>query len=447
MRYIPVTDLELKEMLSEIGLERIEELFSAIPEEIRLKRPLYLPPPLSEWELMKHLQELSGKAREIDSYTSFLGAGIYQHYSPSIVNHLISRAEFYTTYTPYQPEISQGTLQAIYEFQSLVCQLTGMDIANASLYDGASALAEAALMAYRITQRKKILVSSAVHPEYRTVLRTYIHPLGIDIQEIAYNEAGITGIDQVPAGALTDYAAIILQNPNFFGSIEELEGYAELAHDAGAISIVVVAEPISLGILKPPGDYGVDIVVGEGQSFGLPTSFGGPLLGFLATRGKYLRNIPGRLVGETVDKNGRRGYVLTLATREQHIRRQRATSNICTNQSLCALAATIYLCTLGRKGLRELAISNLQKTHYAKKILGQKMGYKIRFASPGFNEFVLSVPTTPQRIINKLLDHKIIAGLDLTKYYPELGNAMLWCCTELNTKEAIDRLSQLLSEV
>jgi glycine dehydrogenase subunit 1 len=447
MRYIPITDLELKEMLAEIGIERVDELFNAIPQEIRLKEPLSLPLPISEWELTKHLQELGSKACEIGSYSSFLGAGIYRHFIPSIVQYLTSRSEFYTTYTPYQPEISQGTLQAIYEFQTLICQLTSMEIANASLYDGASALAEAVLMAHRINHRKVIIISRAVHPEYRAVLKTYVRPLGIEIKEIGYNEAGITEKAEVLDQLSPNCSALILQNPNFFGCLEALEGYADLAHNTGAISIVVIAEPLSLGILKPPGFYGVDIVVGEGQSFGLPPSFGGPLLGFLATRERYLRNIPGRLVGETVDKNGRRGYVLTLATREQHIRRHRATSNICTNQSLCALAATIYLSTMGKSGLRELAILNAQKTYYAKKTLGQQSGYQVRFNSPSFNEFVLNVPMPPQRIIKELLKKKIIAGLDLAKYYPELGNAMLWCCTEINTKEEIDYLAQVLSEL
>jgi len=447
MRYIPITDLELEEMLREIGLKSIDELFETIPEEIRKKGDPTLPPPLSEWELKQHFHKLLDRANRLPHYRSFLGAGLYRHYIPSVVQHLISRSEFYTPYTPYQPEINQGTLQAIYEYQTLICQLTGMDLANASLYDGASALAEAVLMAHRINHRRRVLVARTVHPSYRAVLKTYTQPLELQLEEIPYTEDGTTDRKALMEILADDCSAVVLQTPNFFGCLERLDTYGELAHRVGALFIVVIVEALSLGILRPPADYEADIVVGEGQSFGLPLNFGGPLLGFLATRRRYLRNLPGRLVGEAEDAEGRQGYVLVLATREQHIRRERATSNICTNQSLCALAATIYLATMGKKGLRELAILNAQKAHYAKTVLSRDRHYRLRFESPIFNEFVLTVPVSPEKIIEVLLEEEIIAGLDLGEYYPELGPAMLWCVTELNSKEEIDQLAGLLAKI
>lgn len=447
MRYIPNTDIDCQKMLREIGVDRVEELWTDIPQDIRLREPLRLPPAMSEPELVAWMNRISRQGGNLEEYVSFLGAGAYRHYIPSVVRHLIGRSEFYTTYTPYQPEISQGTLQAAYEFQTLICQLTGMEVANTSMYDGASAAAEAALMAHRLTKRSRLLLSRAIHPEYRQVIRTYAHPLGIQIQEIPFAPEGATRLEDMEKELTGEDAALILQSPNFFGCIENLTGYADVAHRKGALFIVVVPEPISLGLLKPPGELNADIVVGEGQGLGNPLNFGGPYLGFFATRERYLRYLPGRLVGETVDRQGHRGYVLTLATREQHIRRDRATSNICTNQALCALAASIYLSTLGRRGLNELASLNLRKAYYAKDLLTRLDSISLKFSAPTFNEFVLSVSHEPRRILHHLLDRKIVGGLDLSNVYPELGPSLLWCVTEVQTKEEIDRLFEALQEI
>ncbi|MBI2875588.1 MAG: aminomethyl-transferring glycine dehydrogenase subunit GcvPA [Candidatus Tectomicrobia bacterium] len=452
MRYLPNTDKDLQEMLREIGVESLEDLLTDIPQEIRLSDLLRLPPALSEPELAVWMKRMGLLGGDIEQYSFFLGAGAYSHYIPSIVRHLAGRSEFYTTYTPYQPELSQGTLQAIYEFQTLICQLTGMEIANASMYDGASALAEAVLMAHRIGKGQEVLISQAVHPEYRQVVRTYTAPLGLEIRELPFSPEGTSSPAEEIEPWLSDRTiALILQSPNFFGCIEDLAGYAEVVHHQGALLIVSVVEPTSLGILKPPGAYGADIVVGEGQSFGIPVSFGGPFLGFFATRSAYLRHMPGRLVGETTDLAGHRGYVLVRATREQHIRRERATSNICTNHSLCALAASIYLSALGKEGLRELALLNLQKANYARTILNQLGNYSLRFTAPTYNEFVLTVPHHPSKILQRLLGHKIVGGVNLGRYYPNeemgLGNCMLWCFTETSSKGEIDRLFEVLRSI
>lgn len=461
MRYIPNTDKDRQEMLKEIGIERLEDLLTDIPKEVQLSDLLRLPPALSEPELAVWMKRMSLLGGDIEQYSFFLGAGAYSHYIPSIVRHLAGRSEFYTAYTPYQPELSQGTLQAIYEFQTLICQLTGMEIANASMYDGASALAEAVLMAHRITKGQEVLISQAVHPEYRQVVRTYAAPLGLQIKELPFTPEGTSSSAEEVETHLSDRtAALVMQSPNFFGCIEDLAGYAEVLHRHGSppqsrrggggdpLFILSVVEPTSLAILRPPGDYGADIVVGEGQSFGIPASFGGPFLGFFATRPAYLRYMPGRLVGETTDKEGRKGYVLVRATREQHIRRERATSNICTNHSLCALAASIYLSALGKEGLRELALLNLQKAHYAKTILSQLGGHSLPFTAPTYNEFVLSMPHHPSKILRHLLGNKIVGGLNLSRYYPEkdagLENCMLWCFTETSPKGEIDRLFEAL---
>lgn len=446
MRYIPNTDDNCKEMLEDIGVRDVSELFSDIPEGIRLKEGLGLPEALSEPELWKHMRALSEKNTG-SRYLSFLGAGSYNHYVPSVVNHLLSRSEFYTSYTPYQPEISQGTLQGIFEYQTLICQLTEMEITNASMYDGASALAEAVLMANRINNRKEVLVSRAVHPEYREVLLTYTQLLDIEIREIPLEKNLLTNMDEVKRLASSETSSVIIQYPNFFGSIEDMRDISESVRAKGGLLIIVVVEPVSLGILKAPGAFDCDIVVGEGQVFGSPMNYGGPSLGIFATREKYARNIPGRIVGSTIDKNGRRGYVLTMATREQHIRRERATSNICTNQSLCALAASIYLTTLGKRGLKRLAELNLQKANYAKRKISKIKGFSIDMDVPTFNEFVVRTKLPSDRINEKLSEENILGGLDVSRFYPELKDSLLFCVTEMNTKEDIDRLCNILSSL
>ena len=445
MRYIPNTDADCRAMLDAIGVRSSEELFADIPSRLRLKRGLNLPPPLSEAGLTKHMKVLANKDADVDRYSSFLGAGAYNHFVPAAVSHLVFRAEFFTAYTPYQPEISQGTLQAIYEYQTLICQLTGMEIANASMYDGASALAEAVLMAHRINGRHEVLMPRAVHPEYRMVCQTYAGKLGLRPHELPYTDKGSTDLKQVKAGLSQRTSCVVVQSPNFFGSLEMLDEIAEAAHAVGALLVVSVAEPVSFGIVRSPGECGADIVVGEGQSFGNPLNFGGPYLGFFATKEAYLRSMPGRLVGQTNDKEGRTGYVLTLSTREQHIRREKATSNICTNEGLCALTATVYLALLGRTGLRELALLNLRKSAYAKEAISKLRGYELRFSGPTFNEFVVRAKKrTSARVNRALLGKKIIGGLELGRFYPELSDCLLICVTEQNSREEIDALCTVM---
>ncbi len=440
MGYVPNTEKDRKEMLRTIGVDDIEKLLTDIPEEIRLKKELNLPPPLSEIELKKELLVLSEKNADLLHYTSFLGAGAYDHYIPSVVEHMVSRSEFYTAYTPYQAETSQGMLQSIYEFQSMICELTGMEAANASMYDGASATAEAAMMAIRITKRKEILVSRALHPNYRMVLKTYLQGIGITIKEIPFKD-GVTDLDALSISDNT--AAVIIQQPNFFGCIEELSAISAIAKKFGALFIVSV-DPISMGILKSPGELGADIVIGEGQSLGNSLSFGGPYLGLFATRKEHVRQMPGRLVGATVDAQEKRGYCLTLQTREQHIKRERATSNICTNQALCALAATVYLSVIGKEGLRKLAELCLQKAHYAQREITKIKGFSSPFTAPFFKEFVVKAPVSAEKILKGLLKEKIIGGLELGNYYPELKEHLLICVTEKRTREEIERLVALL---
>jgi len=377
---------------------------------------------------------------------SFLGAGVYSHYSPTVVDHLIQRSEFFTSYTPYQPEISQGTLQYIFEFQTLICQLTGMEVANASMYDGSTAMAEAFLMAQRVTKREKVVVADTVHPEYLQVAHTYVQHCGVQLETAAFDEetGRISGLESLD----DQTAALVVQSPNFFGCVEDLTALADKAHAVGALLIVVVTEAISFGLLKTPGECGADIVVGEGQSFGIPMSFGGPHVGLFATRDKFIRNMPGRLAGATHDKNGNRGFVLTLVAREQHIRREKATSNICTNQGLIALAATIYMETMGKKGLQEVAHQNAQKAAYAAKKIAAVPGFTLAFSAPKFNEFVVRAPKPAAEILEKLRTEKgIIGGLALSKYYENRPNDILVCVTETNTREQIDGLVQALSEV
>jgi len=444
MRYIPNTDADCRQMLDAIGVRSVEDLFADIPASVRLKRPLRIPPAMSEADLTGHLRTLAGGNADADRYASFLGAGCYNHFSPSIIGHLISRGEFLTAYTPYQPEISQGTLQAMYEYQTLICQLTGMEVSNASMYEGASATAEAILMAHRVTGRSEVVVARSLHPEYRQVTHTYARQIDLTFHEAGFTPAGTVDLKAAKA-ALTERAAcLVVQNPNFFGVVEDLAELAEAAHAVGALLVVAVAEPVSLGLLKPPGECGADIVAGEGQGLGVPMSYGGPYLGFFATQEKYIRQLPGRLVGETVDREGRTGYVLTLATREQHIRREKATSNICTSEALIALIATIYMETLGRNGLKEVALQNLRKVAYARETLGRVRGCAVRFSGPTFNEFVLRLKRKPADVLRGLLRKQILGGLDLGRFYPELSDCLLVCVTEQNSREQIDALAKAM---
>lgn len=439
MNYIPHTDEERREMLARIGVERIEDLFIAIPEKFRFPR-LNLPEAVTEMEAMWELGALADANADVNHHACFLGAGAYNHYIPSLVDHLIRRGEFFTAYTPYQPEVSQGTLQAIFEFQSMMSALTGMEISTASHYDGATAFAEAALMAIAITQRYKVIVSRAIHPHYRRVFRTYtqFHP-NIEIVE--------TDLTDLTDLIDPNTACVCVQNPNFFGQFEDVAGLADRVHAAGAMFVVVV-NPISLGLFKPPAEYGADVVVGEGQPLGIPLSFGGPYLGFFCTRREFMRRIPGRIVGETVDREGKRGYVLTLKTREQDIRREKATSNICTNQGLMALAACIYMSVMGKYGLRQAANLCYQKAHYAADRIGKLDGWRVRMDKPFFNEFVVACPAPVKEINDYLLDERdIIGGYDLGQDYPELQDHMLLCCTETNTREEIDALVEALAEL
>ncbi len=441
MNYIANTEKERVEMLEAIGVRCFEELLADIPEDLRIAR-LNLPPPLSELELLRHLQEISDQNMDLDHTISFLGAGAYDHFIPSVVPYLTSRGEFSTAYTPYQPEVSQGTLQSVYEYQSLICELTAMDVSNASLYDGASAMSEAAILAAHLGKRREIVVSRSVHPEYRQVLDAYLHGLEIPVREIP-TVNGCTDLDVLREHVRSDTAAVLVQQPNFFGCLEPMTEIGEIAHAQGALFVAAVY-PISLGLLKPPGDYGADIAVGEGQPLGNPISFGGPYLGFFATNQKLLRKIPGRIAGMTHDVDGKRGFVLTLQAREQHIRREKATSNICTNQALNALAACIYLSVLGKQGMREVAELNLQKSHYAFDQICAMNGYEPLFDQPFFNEFAIRCPQVPDTINRRLLEQNILGGVPLGNFYPEWQNTMLFCVTEQRTKEDIDQLVKAL---
>ena len=430
-------------MLAAIGVGSADELFRSIPADVQLGRRLEITEPLSEPEVIGAMESLAAK-NPAATKPSFLGAGVYSHFSPTIVDHLIQRSEFFTSYTPYQPEISQGTLQYIFEFQTLICQLTGMEVANASMYDGSTAMAEAYVMAQRVTRRDKIIVADTVHPEYREVARTYTQHGDAEIVSVGFDEA--TGQVASIDGLDDKTAAVVIQSPNFFGCVEDVAAIAEKAHAVGALLIVVVTEAISLGLLKSPGACGADIVVGEGQSFGVPMSFGGPHVGLFATREKFVRQMPGRLCGVAYDKNGNRGFVLTLSTREQHIRREKATSNICTNQGLIALAATIYMEAMGKQGLQEVATQNAQKAAYAAKKIGEIDGYEVAFSAPKFNEFVVRGPKPAAEILEKVRsESSIIGGLPLSKYYEGRDNEFLVCVTETMPKERIDDLVAGLS--
>jgi len=428
--YLPNTDADRSAMLREIGVSSIEELFQDIPERFRHAH-FNLPPPISELELKKELRQLASHNVSLDEYACFLGAGSYRHFIPSIVSHITGRSEFYTAYTPYQAEVSQGTLQPVYEYQSLVCQLTGMEVSNAGMYDGSTAAAEAAIMACTITKKGKVAVLTTLNPTYRKVIDTYVggRNLSLDTVELSSNHLS------------SDRACLIIQQPNFFGYFEEMEAYVQKAHDIGAL-LIVIADPISLGMFKPPGDYGADIVVAEGQPLGIPISFGGPYLGIFACRKEYVRQMPGRIVGKTVDAEGKPGYVMTLVTREQYIRRERATSNICTSEALMALAAAVYLATLGKRGLRQVAELCYHKAHYAAEAIGKLKGYSLAFQQPFFKEFVIRCPVAPRKINDALFKEGIIGGLDISHI---IDNGMLLCVTEVNTKQDIDRLVEILS--
>lgn len=441
MRYIPNSPHERQEMLEVVGLKNAGDLFSSIPDEFRLKNALEIPEAMSEIELLAKFEQLAAK-NSAAHRSSFLGAGAYQHYIPTIVDALLSRSEFFTSYTPYQPEISQGTLQYIFEFQTLCCQLTGMEVANASMYDASTGVAEAVLMAARVTKRDKVIVSNTLHPEFLEVVNTYVQHAGIELEKLSIDEAkGTTDASALDTQLDDSIAAVVIQSPNFYGAIEDLNSIAEQAHRAGALLIVTVAESVALGLLKTPGECDADIVVVEGQSFGVPLSFGGPYIGMFATKEKYARQMPGRLAGIAVDKKGRRGYVLTLATREQHIRREKATSNICTNQGLIALMSTIYMTTLGRKGLQEVAYQNAQKANYLKLEIQKLEGFTLPYSAPTFNEFVVRAPVEAQDLVRRIArDHNINAGVALSRYDKNKPNDLLICATEINTKQTMDDL-------
>lgn len=442
MNYVPHTAEDRKHMMETIGIGSLEELFKDIPKKFRLKRALKLPPPLSEQETLNLMQELASKNR-IPAAT-LCGAGAYHHFIPAVVGHVISRSEFYTAYTPYQAEISQGILQAIYEYQSMVAGLTGMQVANASMYDGASALAEAAVLAAKTLGKSRIVMVRSVHPEYRQVVRTYSWANGYEVVETPFTGSG--GLDR---GALLDSvddktAAVLVQSPNFFGVIEDLAAVERDVHAKGAWLVAGFTEAVSLGLLKPGGEAGADIVAGEGQSFGNPLNFGGPYLGIFAATGKLLRKIPGRLAGATVDREGRRGFVLTLQTREQHIRREKATSNICSNEALCALAAGVYLASIG-KNLRKLAWLNVQKAQYLRKKLSGLPGWGPAFSGPVFNEFAVRCPD-PAAANARLERHGIVGGYEAGRHYPELSDVLIFCATEMISKEQMDRAAGILGK-
>jgi glycine dehydrogenase subunit 1 len=444
MRYIPHTATDVTEMLERIGVDSLEALFVEVPKAVRLKRPLHLSEEVSETELLQELKALAVKNATFETHKSFLGGGAYHHFSPAVIDLLISRSEFYTAYTPYQPEISQGTLQAVFEFQSLICQLTGMDAANASMYDGASACAEAVLMAVRLTRRKRVLLSRALNPRYRAVVATYCRYLSLELVDVAVAADGRTDLEDLHTKLNDSTAAVVAGYPNYFGVIEDVAALADRAHKAGARLVTAVAEPVALGLLKSPGELGADIVAGDGQSFGLSLAFGGPYVGFFAVRQKDVRGMPGRLVGETTDLEGQRGFVLTLATREQHIRREKATSNICSNQGLCALMATIFMSLLGKQGLREMAEQNLAKAAYARQQLSDIKGFSLVFGGPTFNEFVVRSEAPVADVLTRLERVGILAGIPLGEDYPELADCFLVCVTEQNQRVEIDALAAAL---
>jgi glycine dehydrogenase subunit 1 len=443
MRYLPKSPAERQEMLAAIGAKSIDELFATIPEKYRLREALNLPGPYSEAEVIQYFKERA--AENSLGYTSFLGAGVYQHLRSVITDTVLLRGEFLTSYTPYQAEITQGTLQAIFEFQTLMCQLTGQEVANASMYDGSTATTEAVLMAERLTGRSRVLVARSVHPEYREVLNTYAKNSGLHVEEIGYTKSGTVDVAAIKTALKDDVCAVVVQSPNFFGVLETPPAIAEAAHSAGALLVVAVAEGVSLGVVKPPSE--ADIVAMEAQSFGLPPSYGGPFAGVIASRDTFVRQMPGRLAGQTTDTDGKRGFVLTLATREQHIRREKATSNICTNQALCALAATVHLTLLGKEGLREMAEQNVAKAQFAIAELEKIPGVKRAFDGPFFNEFALEFPRSVRMINGDLLRDKIVGPLALGTAYPELTKHGLVCVTETTPRAEIERFAAAVKNI
>ncbi len=443
MRYLPNTAQDQRAMLAAIGVGSVEDLLVKIPAKARLSRPLQLPPALAETDLVRALRALAAANAHADDYVCFLGGGAYDHYIPSPINHLISRGEFFTAYTPYQPEASQGTLRTIYEYQTMIAELTGMDVANASLYDGASSLAEAALMAMAVTGRAEVALAGGLNPLYRRVVATYGSGITMRLRDVPA-PAGVLDADAARRAVGGKTAALVVQSPNFYGCLEDIAGAAEIAHAAGAL-LVVVTDPVNLGVLEAPGRLGADIVVGEGQGLGVPLSFGGPYLGVFAARQDFVRRLPGRLVGATVDLDGARGFVLTLQTREQHIRRARATSNICTNVALCALMATIYLAVLGKQGLTRVGELSMAKAHYAAERLTRIPGVSLRFpAAPFFKEFTLRLPRPPERVVARLARQRILAGVPLKAFDRRLRDCLLVAVTEKRTREEIDRLAAAL---
>ena len=438
MRYLPKSQSDRDVMLRDIGAKSIDDLFEAIPHEYRLRGDLKIPRQYAESEIVEFFRERA--ANSAQGFAMFLGAGAYSHYRPVVVDSLISRGEFFTSYTPYQPEIAQGTLQSIFEFQTMICEITGMDVANASMYDGSTGAAEALMMASRITGRAKGAVAKTVHPEYREVITTYSRYQGMPITTFGYAENGRIDLDELEMAIDDETGGVLIQSPNFFGTIEDIATIAEIVHRKGALLIVSIAEAVSLGIIKPPAE--ADIVSMEAQSFGVPLGFGGPYCGVIATRDKFVRQMPGRLVGEARDRSGKRGFVLTLSTREQHIRREKATSNICTNQGLVALMCGIFMSIYGREGLKELATQNLAKAHYAAEQFKNAGATLLFEGAPRFNEFVVQTKKDPYAINDKLLGQRIIGGFPLKKFYPELENAAVWCCTETTAKASIDAVAK-----
>ncbi|WP_416151750.1 aminomethyl-transferring glycine dehydrogenase subunit GcvPA [Salipaludibacillus sp. HK11] len=443
-RYLPTTEQDELDMLEKIGVSHLEELFEDIPKEVRFHGDLNVEKALDEPKLIKEMTRLANRNHNIKDYPSFLGAGVYEHYIPSVVNHMLLRSEFYTAYTPYQPEISQGELQGIFEFQTMIAELTGMELANSSMYDGPTALAEAAMMSAGQTKKKTILVSKTVHPEARQVLKTNAKGQNLTVIEIN-DKNGLTDLVHLQSEYTDDTSCVIVQYPNFFGQIEDLEAIEKIAHQGKSL-FVVSSNPLSLGVLQPPGEYGADVVVGDAQPFGIPTQLGGPHCGYFAVTKKLMRKVPGRLVGQTIDDHGQRGFVLTLQAREQHIRRAKATSNICSNQALNALGASIAMSAIGKQGLHEMASQNVQKAHYAKQQL-KKNGVEVLFDQPSFNEFVIRLPKPVDEINQQLLNNNIIGGLDLSRFYDDKKNLMLVAVTELRTKEEIDQFASVLGEV
>ncbi len=445
MSYIPNTKDDQQEMLEAIGVDSFDDLLQEIPPHLLFKGELELPPAMSEMEVMRHLRTLAAENENCEDNICFLGGGAYDHFVPAAVKHIISRSEFYTAYTPYQPEVSQGTLQAIYEYQTMICELTGMDVANASMYDGGSALAEAVLLACGHTRRAEVLVSATVNPNYRKIIRTYCAGQEISVKQIGWKD-GATDLEALTSSISENTAAVVIQHPNYFGHLEEVEEISQIAHQRGAL-FITSNDPISLVLLQPPGAYGADIATGEGQSLGNQLNFGGPYLGIFAAKKELMRKMPGRIVGQTVDLQGRRGFVLTLQTREQHIRREKATSNICTNQGLLMLAATVYLSLLGKNGLKKVAELCLQKSHYLANRINSLKGFRVQFRQPFFKEFVIQSELPAKDVIAKMLEAKIFAGVALKPDYPDLGNSFSCAVTEKRTKQEMDFLIDKLREL